>query len=308
MSDMSVEQGLRMNHASVHRSDTRKRLGRRIADVALTAVVYLLIAIVFGAPMWWALANSFRPTNVIFEHVYPVTWEAFIPTGFTLRNYISVLRLIPGQTYRSLPLLHHVGISVASAGIIVLLSLVFNTMAAYFFGRLKFPGKQILLVYAIATMMIPEQVILVPMFFVARELHLVNSFWALVVPFYASPFVTFALAQFIASNIPIELDEAAIVDGANRWQILWHVIVPGIVPGLLTMSLLEFQNQWNTFYWPLIIIFDEYLQPIQINLAVRGSASGTGLATIVIASLPVIILFLFFQKYYMENISLTGMR
>ncbi|MCC6905454.1 MAG: carbohydrate ABC transporter permease [Anaerolineae bacterium] len=306
MTDVPLERSLSLEHAPpVRASHSRVR---QIGDALLTALGHLLIVVVFGVPMIWALSNSFRPTSVIAIEAYPVSWRTFVPTGFTLDNYISVLRINTDSVYRSPPLLHYVWISVASAGLVVFFSLVFNTMAAYFFARLKFPGKTLLLIFSIATMMIPEQVILVPMFMVAAQFRLIDTFWALVIPFYAGPFMTFALMQFITANVPYEMDEAAMIDGANRLQILWHVIVPGIIPALITMALLEFQTQWNTFYWPLIAVYKEELQPIQINLAVRGGSSGTGLATIVIASMPVIVLFLAFQRFYMKNIALTGMR
>src|SRR5919106_6354996 len=136
---------------------------------------------------------------------------------------------------------------------VVLSSLIFNTMGAYFFARLRFPLKNVLLIFVFATLLIPFEVTIIPLYIVVRELGIQNSYWALILPWYASPFVIFALIQFF-KRIPMDLDEAAIMDGANYFQILRHVIVPNAVPGLITMALLEFQFIWNLFFWPLIAV------------------------------------------------------
>ncbi|MCC6904235.1 MAG: carbohydrate ABC transporter permease, partial [Anaerolineae bacterium] len=207
--------------------------------------------------------------------------------------------------------LRNLWISLSSGALVVLLTLIFSTCAAYFFARLKFPYKPVLMAYIMGCMMIPEQVVIVPTFLVAMALGLVNTFWALVIPFYASPFVTFALAQFL-SDIPYELDEAAIMDGANPLQVLYLVLVPNAVPALMTVGLLEFQYIWNNFYWPLVAI--TYKRDLPIQVAVSGLIVEVNpqwsrvLAGMVFASLPVIILFMFLQRYYYENISLTGLK
>ncbi|MEA4866860.1 MAG: carbohydrate ABC transporter permease, partial [Sphaerochaeta sp.] len=145
----------------------------------------------------------------------------------------------------------------------------------------------------------------------ADFLGLINTFWALVVPWYSSPFVVFLLIQFI-SDIPYELDEAAIVDGANRFQILWKVILPNCIPGLLTVGLMEFQFIWNEYFWPLIAINRTRLQPIQVAIAAqftdRAQNWGAVFATMVLASLPIILLFLFAQKYFYESVASSGIK
>ena len=191
------------------------------------------------------------------------------------------------------------------------LSLIFNTGAAYFFGRLKFPGKNYLLVFVVATMMIPQQVVLVPLYIVVNQFGLINSFWALVIPWYASPFIVFLLTQFMA-DLPQEFDEAALIDGANLWQILWRVVIPNILPGLITVSLMEFQFIWNEFYWPLIAISDSKLYPVQVAVASQFTESGPNwgivFAAMALASAPVIILFLFLQRYFYESVAMSGVK
>jgi multiple sugar transport system permease protein len=202
-------------------------------------------------------------------------------------------------------------ISFASAVTVIGFSLVFNVGAAYFFGRLRFPRKNLILIYVLATMMIPQQVVIVPLFFVVRSLGIINTFWALVVPWYASPFIVFALTQFFA-DLPYELDEAAIMDGANLWQILWKIIIPNALPGLLTVTLLEFQFIWNEFYWPLVSVSNVELHPVQVHIAAqfteRDPQWGRVFAAMVLASAPVIILFMVAQRYFFESAAISGIK
>jgi ABC-type glycerol-3-phosphate transport system permease component len=146
---------------------------------------------------------------------------------------------------------------------------------------------------------------------VANELGLINTFWALIVPWYASPFIVFLLTQFMA-DLPKEFDEAAIIDGANQWQILWQVVIPNTLPGLITVSLMEFQFIWNEFYWPLIAISDSNLYPVQVAVASQFTESGPNwgvvFAAMALASAPVIILFLFLQRYFYESVAMSGIK
>src|SRR5439155_9486961 len=151
---------------------------------------------------------------------------------------------------------------------VVCSSLVFNTMAAYFFARLPFPGKKYLFAYVVATFLLPFEVTVVPLYLVVSDLGLRNTYWANIVPFYASPFIVFMLTQFLG-NIPKDLDEAATVDGASYWQILWRVIVPNTLPALATAALIEFQFIWNLFYWPLIATNKQSLMVIQVMIAAQ---------------------------------------
>lgn len=290
----------------------RKANQRKIGSTFFNIIILLLIVFVFFIPLAWALGNSFRPSVDVWSNIFPVTLKTFIPgKEFMLENYADVLGISTIGKMRGLNLARALGVSAGTAVSVVVCSLIFNTCAAYFFGRLKFPGKKYILMFVLVTMMIPQQLVIVPLFMVIRQLGLYNSFWAMVVPWYSSPFIVFALTQFI-SEIPYELDEAAIMDGANLWQILWNVIIPNTIPGLITVTLFEFQFIWNEFYWPLVAISARNLQPVQVAIAMQfseGEANwGRVLAAIVLASVPVIVLFLSLQKYYFEDISMSGIK
>jgi multiple sugar transport system permease protein/putative chitobiose transport system permease protein len=284
---------------------------RRSASTILRWIVYLALVAIFLTPFIWMTLGSLRLEREIFANLFPFSWRTFVPIEWTLDNYLDVLGLSEaGQRFGfdfGRNLLNSFIVSVA----VVASSLVFNTMAAYFFARLPFPHKNALLIYVIATMLVPFQVTIVPLYIVVRELGIQNSYWAMILPWFASPFVIFALIQFF-KEIPIDLDEAAIMDGANYLQILRHVIVPLSIPGLITMALLEFQFIWNLFFWPLIAVSDNNIQVLQVAISTQTTQTqvfwGRTFAGATLASLPIIILFIVFQRYYIQGVAQTGVK
>jgi multiple sugar transport system permease protein len=306
METQIAEQQKRADRQRV-KAQTRRWIGN-----ILTWTMYIVIAVVFASPLLWVIGNSFRSSQTIWENVFPVTLNTFLPLDeFFFHNYIEALGLTPAAQAMGFGMAHSLWISLSSAIAVVILSLIFNTGAAYFFARLRVPRKNLLLIYVITTMMIPQQVIIVPLFLVVHQLGLINTFWALVVPWYASPFIVFALIGFFA-ELPYELDEAAIVDGANLIQILVKVVVPNSIPGLITVSILEFQFIWNEFFWPLIAVSNKALHPVQVAIANqftdRDPQWGRVFAAMVLASAPVIILFLFTQRYFYRSVALSGVK
>lgn len=285
---------------------------RKVLNWFLYILAYGLIAFIFTIPMVYVLGNSFRTSQMIWSNVFPTSWKSFIPyEGINWINYIQALGLDVQSRALGMDLSRALWISLATSICVVVLSLIFNTIAAYFFSRLPFPNKKYLLIYVVATMMIPQQVVLVPLYLIVERLGLINTFWAMVVPWYASPFVVFLLTQFF-NDLPYEIDEAAIIDGANYFQILWKILIPNSMPGLLTVTLMEFQFIWNEFYWPLIAISDIKLYPVQVAIASqftdRDPQWGRVFAAMVIASLPIILLFLVAQRYFFESVAMSGVK
>ena len=255
--------------------------------------------------------GSLRLEKEIFANLFPFSWRTFIPIEWTLENYKDILGIRDVGKQFGLNFGRNLLNSFFVSAAVVASSLVFNTMAAFFFDRLYFPHKNILLIYVIATMLVPFQVTIVPLYIVVRGLGIQNSYWAMILPWFASPFVIFALIQFF-KEIPKELDEAALVDGANYFQILRHVIVPNAVPGLITMALLEFQFIWNLFFWPLIAVNDDKIQVIQIAISSQTTQEqtywGRTFAGAALASVPVIVLFIIMQRYYIQGVAQTGVK
>ena len=294
----------------ISRSQRQAQLGR-IVGWFFTLLAYFFITVIFLTPLLWMIGSSLRPSREVFQYIFPLSWRTFVPLEFTLQNFADIFGL--SEEGRTLgfqfgrALLNTAFVSSAVVGS----SLIFNTLAAYFFARLEFPYKNLLLIFVLGTFFVPQEATIVPLYIVVRQLGLADTYWALILPWYASPFVIFVLSQFF-QEIPKELDEASIIDGASLLGVLRHVIVPNSRVGLLTVSLLEFQFIWNLFFWPLIATGRKELQVIQVAVATqitqREIAWGRIFAGSVVASLPVILLFLALQRYFVEGVALSGLK
>jgi len=285
------------------------RVIRRRAIAVLRALLFAVISLFFLIPFIWMIFGSLRRETEIFQYLYPLSWHTFFPIEWTLEHYRDIFGLSAAGSRAGLNFGRNLMNSfIVSIGVVVC-SLVFNTLGAYFFARLKFPKKNWLLAFVLVTLFVPFEVTMVPLYIVVRYLNLQNSYWAMIVPWFASPFVIFALIQYFR-DIPYELDEAALLDGASYLHILRTVIVPLAIPGLVTVSLLEFQFIWNLFYWPLIVVQSNQLQVLQVAIASQTTQEGTfwgrTFAGCALASVPVVLIFLALQRYYVRGVASTG--
>ena len=283
----------------------------RAVEALARLLVYTLLLVVFLLPFLWMFFGAVRREVEILTYMMPFSWHTIVPVEWSLESFLTIFGLtVEGRNanYR-----FHLGLmnSAIVAIACVASSLVINTMVAYFLARLPFPGKKYVLAFVLATFMLPADVTIVPLYLVVGNLGLLNTYWAIIVPYAANPFLIFMLTQFMY-GLPKELDEAALVDGATYWQILWRVVFPNLVPALATASLLEFQAIWNLFYWPLVAVSSQELQVIQVMIATQISESqvywGRIFAGMVSATLPVLLLFLAGQRYYFRGAVLSGMK
>jgi multiple sugar transport system permease protein len=277
------------------RSGTRPPLlGRRAGSYA----GLLLLTVLFISPLVFMVTTSFK-TN--FEAAQP-TW---IPKDPTTEGYTFILNAT--QT----PVLRWFANSLLAATGQALLILVTASMAAYALARMEFRGKQLLTALVIATIFIPPIVLLIPNYVIGSELGWLDSLPAVIVPGAAGAFGVFFLRQFFVS-LPRELEEAALLDGASRFQIFTRVILPLSKPALATLALLSFLTNWNDFLWPLYVLFSPERLTLQPGLSTLQSAFTTDYATImvggVIASVPVLILFIFAQRFIIEGVSRSGLK
>jgi multiple sugar transport system permease protein len=258
----------------------------------------LLLTVLFVSPLVFMLTTSFK-TN--FEATQP-TW---IPKDPTTEGYSFIFNAT--QT----PVLRWFLNSLLAATGQTLLILATASMAAYALARMEFPGKRLLTGLIIATIFIPPIVLLIPNYVIVAELGWLDSLTAVVVPGAAGAFGVFFLRQFFVS-LPRELEEAALLDGASRWQIFTRVILPLSKPALATLALLSFLANWNDFLWPLYVLFSPERLTIQPGLSTLQSAYTTDYATILaggaIASIPVLILFLISQRFVIEGIARGGLK
>lgn len=272
--------------------------GRVTSTDALRVVVLLTFALVALIPVVWLVLGSFKtPTEL---SVRPPT---LLPESWGLTNYTEALTRFDFTTY----LFNSVVVTVAATA----LTLIVNAMAAYALAKYNFRGKNALFLLTLATIMIPLQVILIPVYQVVASLGMVNTLWGLIIPAAATPTGVFILRQYMLS-IPDELIEAARVDGSGEFRTFFQIVLPMCRPALAVVAILSVMWRWNDFLWPLVVAQSESVYTLPVALA-RFTAEETVpfnliLAMSVVSILPVIVLFLFFQKQITTGIASTGIK
>ncbi len=269
-----------------------------ISKSVLKHIVIYALAFITLAPFVWMILTSLKDMSEIF--VYPPQW---FPTEFRFDNYSKAFEAAPfGRYYFN---------SIFIAVTVTFGQLVTCSMAAFAFARLQFPGRNILFYLFLGTMMIPYNVTMIPSFLVLYWLGWIDTYYALIVPGLASAFGTFLLRQFFIT-IPKELEEAAYIDGATKLQVLRTIIVPLAKPALATLAVFTFMGVFNDFIWALIVINSEDMQTVQLGLAIFRDRYLTQwdllMAGSVTAVLPILIVFFFAQKYFIQGITLSGLK
>jgi multiple sugar transport system permease protein len=268
------------------------------AQVWLTFLVCVALAVVLTTPFAWLVRSSLMDAGQIFE--FPPAW---IPHPFVWSNYPDALTAVPFGKY----LLNTLTILIPS----VVGTVASTTLAAYSFSRLTWPGRDLVFGLLLLTFMLPFVATLIPAFLLWTSLHLVNTDWPLVLPhwFGSDVFFIFLLRQFFLT-IPRELDEAAILDGANPLQVLWHVILPLSRPALATVAILSGLAAWNDFLDPLVYLNDSDKYTLALGLSeftgLYSSQWHLLMAAATVIIIPVAVLFFFAQRYFVEGVGLTG--
>ncbi|MEA5541983.1 MAG: carbohydrate ABC transporter permease [Limnoraphis robusta] len=189
--------------------------------------------------------------------------------------------------------------------------MITSALAGYALARLRFRGRQAVLLIVLTTLIIPFQLLVIPIFMVLKWGDLINTYWALILPTAVNGFGIFLLRQYFLT-IPVELEEAAALDGANRWQILWQVILPCAKPALVTLFLFTFIGEWNDLFKPLVFTTRPELKTVQLALAEFQeqftSSWSLMMAAVVISTLPVVVLFLIGQRQFIRGIAATGIK
>lgn len=275
-------------------SSTRRRL-----RMGITYLIAIVVAILFLLPLFWMISSSLKPNYQVLE--VPPRW---LPSPVQWSNYPEALTFVPFGRYA----LNTLFITLAT----ILGHLLSCTLVAYAFARLRAPGKNVLFLILLATMMLPYPVTMVPIYVGFNELGWVNSFLPLIVPaFFGAPFYIFLLRQFFLT-LPPELEDAARVDGASTLQILWHVILPLSKPALAVVAVFTFQATWNDFLPPLIYLHDQSKYTISLGLSFFRSNYDVRWAYLMAASLvtmlPVILVFFLAQRYFIAGIAVTGIK
>lgn len=266
---------------------------------ALLHIALIVVALAMVFPFIWMLITSLKTLPQLLQD--PLS---FWPAPATLQNYVDAWNDAPfAQAYFN---------SIYIAVLVVAGTLVTASMAGYAFARIKFRGSRVLFIVFLATQMIPMQVTLIPFYFLMAKLGWVDSHLALIVPAaLANPFAVFLMRQFVLS-LPVELEEAAFVDGAGRWRIFWSVILPNLRPGLGALAIIVALSTWNNFLLPLIVLNSQDLFTVPLLLqSFRGQFGsinyGLIMAASAVATVPMLIAFVIGQRRILNSMAASGL-
>jgi multiple sugar transport system permease protein len=272
----------------------KKKIGIGKVLLYVVLVVYAVITLI---PFLWALSSSFKTLDEIVSGTI-----SFIPKHFTLDNYKQIFI---EQAMFPRWLLNSVIIAVT----VTILNLLFNSMAGYALARLQFPGKKPLFIIILAVLMIPTQVTMIPNYLILKQLGWLNSYQGMIVPTMINATFIFMMRQFFI-NFPRELEEAAALDGLSRIGIFFRIVLPLARPALAAQAIFVFMASWNDFMRPLVILSDPQLFTLPLGLnSFKGqyiSYWNYIMAASMVFTLPVLVIYVFFNRYFIKGISFTG--
>lgn len=276
---------------------TAKRMGPTV-KTALLYTSLVLLAVLFLIPVAWIALCALKDKTEL------VAWPPIIiPTRVTLENFtVALSKGSFGRYFFN---------SAYSTVLSTILTLIINCMAGYAFAKFRFKGNQALFLSFLATLMIPLEVIMIPMFQMLKFFHMYNSLWGIIIPPAATPTGVFLMRQYLLS-VPDELLEAARIDGASELRIFARIIVPIAKPVLSVLTIFSFMWRWNDFLWPLLVINNPKLYTVQLAIAnFSGQFSvdwNSLLAMAVVTMIPVLAIFLIFQKQFVRGMVISGMK
>ena len=272
--------------------------GASVLSRILLYAVLIIIAFFFLLPILWMFTTAFKP----FVETLQPTW---IPQEPTLENFNNIFNdpTIPVLRW----FVNSLGVAAAFTALVVLL----DALAAYAYARMRFPGRDLLFGLLLATLVMPGIMFLVPNYLTIVRLGWLNTYQGVIAPGLSGVFGVFFLRQFFQS-IPRELEEAAYIDGASVWTTFFRVSLPLARGAIATLAIITFLTSWNDFLWPLLILNDRELQTLPVGLAtIQGQYTfdyGKLMAGAVVTALPVLILYMFLQRYIIQNVAMTGLK
>ena len=264
-------------------------------------LVYLLLTlagVLSLFPLYWLFVTSLSSQQFIVK-VPP----DLVPREITLQNY--------QRLFGTTPVVRWLANTLLMAGSITVFHLLFDSMAGYAFAKRQFPGRNLLFWLVLSTLTVPAQVTLIPVFFLLKNLNLLDTYPGIILPGFADVFGVFLMKQYI-QTLPSELESAGRVDGASDWQIYQHIILPLCTPALAVLAIFTFQRYWNGFILPLVVLHDSFKYPIQVGLATLQGEFNTDYGMLMtgasVAAIPMMLVFFSFQRYFVEGIRIGGVK
>jgi len=289
-----------MTKQTAHRQPVRSAFDWQRLWTWLSYALLFLLALTFLYPFLLAVTTSFKTLPEINER--PV---AFWPREWTTQGYAYMSGLNVGRWAFN---------SALVALVVTVTNLLISGMAGYALSRIRFPGSNLVFLAILGTMMVPGIVQLIPMFIVLKQLHMIDAYSGLIFPKAATAFGVFLMKQFFES-VPVEIEEAARMDGASRWHMYFRVALPLARPAVIALTIFSFQGNWNEFMHPLIVInTNKELYTLPLGLALLRGDLGNNLqwnailAGSILTTLPMAVIFFFFQRYFIEGISYAGVK
>lgn len=274
----------------------RARLGSLVFYLGNT-----LVALIFVSPLIWMVSSSLKPESGIFKGLNSLS--TFIPQGASLNNYQEVFQRINMWKF--------IGNSLFYVLVIIILDLFINSICGYALAKFEFKGKNALLTLVISLMVFPAEAIMLPMYREMADLGWINTWASLIVPFVAKCFSIYMFRQFFM-DVPNDLLEAASIDGCGPVKTFFTVVLPISGTVYATIFILDFVAHWNDFMWPLLVVTGEEKRTIQLAIQTFFGSKpinyGPVMASLTISAIPMLIMFLFLQKYYVEGIASTGIK
>lgn len=293
--------GFRRNYAERREENRRTRslvLGRSRVATVLSVVLLVLLALSWLLPLLWAVDTSFK-TEAQAQSV-PLQW--FPDGGFTLENYRTVFERGEVPRWMANTLL--------VAGSVTILTVAACALAGYGFARTRFRGKNLLFAATIALIAVPGQILIVPLFRQMEALGFVDTYQGVILPQLVAPVMVYIFSKFFA-EVPQEIEDAARVDGAGHWRTFWSIVLPISRPIVSAVAIFVFIGAWNNFLWPFIVTNNPDLMTLPVGLSTVKNAYGTiyaqTMASAVIAALPLILLFMLFQRQIVKAVATTGL-
>lgn len=273
---------------------------RKILGRIVTYALMVLVAIIIIIPLIWMFSTSLKLKSQLFtQQIY------WIPKVITLENYTNIL----GNP--STPIARWFMNTLFVSTVVTVLVLIVDSLAAYAYARLEFPGRNILFTLLLATLFLPGVMFLVPNFVTVTQLGMLNHFSAIIIPALAGVFGVFFMRQFYIT-IPRELEEAAYIDGANVFQAYLQVVLPLTKSAMATLAVITFLGTWNDFLWALLVLKDRAMQTLQPGLrTLQGaytSEYGLMMAGAAIVAVPVLLIYIFLQRYVVQSVATTGLK